>query len=55
LNPKNVVLIAIRDIDPDEYITLAKYGIKCFTMDHIDQYGIGSVMTQTIEYLDPKN
>jgi arginase len=55
LDPKNVVLIGIRDIDPDEYITLKKYGVKCFTMDHVDKYGIGSVMTQTLDYLDPKN
>lgn len=24
-------------------------------MDHIDKYGIGQVMNQTINYLDPKN
>ena len=55
LDPKNVVLIAIRDIDYDEYHTLKKHGVKCFTMDHIDKYGIGEVMTQTINYLDPHN
>ena len=55
LNPKNVVLIGIRDIDPDEYITLKKHGVKCYTMDHIDKYGIGEVMTQTFKYLDPNN
>lgn len=48
-----MVLIAIRDIDDDEYESLSKYGIKCFTMDHIDKYGIGEVMTQTVNYLDP--
>ena len=55
LDPNNVVLIAVRDIDPDEYITFRKYGIKYFTMDHIDKYGIGEVMTQTIKHLDPNN
>lgn len=44
LDPKNVVLIGIRDIDPDEYDSLARVGLKCYTMDHIDQYGIGEVM-----------
>ena len=53
LNPKNIVLIAIRDIDTDEYQTLKDHGVKCFTMDHIDKYGIGDVMNQTIKYLDP--
>ena len=23
-------------------------------MDHVDKYGIGNVMTQAIQYLDPK-
>ena len=31
-----------------------KWGVRCYTMDHVDQYGIGEVMRQTIEYLDPK-
>lgn len=53
LDPKNVVLIAIRDIDPDEFISLKKMGVKCFTMDHVDKYGIGEVMRQTIDHLDP--
>lgn len=53
LDPKNVVLIGIRDIDKDEYHSLKKYGVKCFTMDHVDKYGIGEVMSQTINYLDP--
>lgn len=55
LDPRNVVLIAIRDIDPDEYMNLAKHGVKCFTMDHIDMHGIGDVMKQAIHYLDPHN
>lgn len=24
-------------------------------MDHVDKYGIGEVMRQSIEYLDPQN
>ncbi len=28
--------------------------MKCFTVDHIDKYGIGSVMEKAIEYLDKK-
>lgn len=26
LNPKNIVLIGIRDLHEDEYVTMAKYG-----------------------------
>lgn len=55
LDPKNVVLIAIRDIDTDEYVSLEKHKVKCFTMDHVDKLGIGEVMRQSVEYLDPHN
>lgn len=50
-----MVLIAIRDIDDDEYMTLGKHGVRCYTMDHVDKLGIGEVMRQSIDYLDPKN
>lgn len=29
--------------------------MKFFTPDHIDKFGIGEVMRQTLEHLDPKN
>jgi arginase len=41
LNPRNVVHIGMRDIDNDEWDTLSKFKIKCFTPDHIDMLGIG--------------
>lgn len=50
---ENVVYIAIRDIDSDEWVNLKKLNMKCFTMDHVTQLGIGEVMRQAIEYLDP--
>lgn len=51
---ENIVFIAIRDIDPDEWINLRKLNVKCFTMDHVTHLGIGEVMNQAINYLDPK-
>lgn len=54
LPAENVVLIGIRDIDQDEWKSLKEWKIKCFTMDHVDMFGIGEVMKQAIEYLDPK-
>jgi arginase family enzyme len=27
--------------------------MKCFTMDHVTQLGIGEVLNQAIAYLDP--
>jgi arginase len=50
---ENIVLIGIRDIDKDEWVNLKKHKVKCFTMDHVVQLGIGQVMQQAIEYLDP--
>jgi len=49
----NIVLIAIRDIDPDEWINLKKHNVKCYTMDHVLDLGIGEVVRQAIHYLDP--
>jgi arginase len=50
---ENVVFIAIRDIDPDEWVNLKRLNIKCFTMDHVTQLGIGEVVRQAHAYLDP--
>jgi len=46
-------MIGVRDIDEDEYISINKHKIKAFSMDHVIKYGIGSVMDQTLKYLDP--
>lgn len=54
LKPENVVHIGLRDIDKDEWGTIAKTKVKCFTPDHIDSLGIGEVMRQSLEYLDAK-
>ncbi len=48
LKPENVVHIGLRDIDEDEWGTLQKLKIKCYTPDHVDMYGIGEVMRQSI-------
>lgn len=50
---ENIVYIAIRDIDPDEWINIKKLKIKSFTMDHVTQLGIGEVLKQAVYYLDP--
>lgn len=52
---KNIVLIGIRDIELNERNNLKRHGVKCFTMDHVDKYGIGKVMDMAIDYLDPKD
>ena len=52
---RNLVLIGIRDLDADEYISLKKHKVKVYTMAHVDKLGIGEVMTQAIKHLDPNN
>ena len=49
---ENIVLIGVRDVDFDEYMSLKKYNIKCYTIDHIEKYGMGKVMTEALQYLD---
>ena len=47
-------MIGIRDLDPDQYISIAKHKVKAYSMEHVIKYGIGEVMTQALKYLDPK-
>jgi arginase len=54
LPKENIVLIGIRDIEEGEYETIKKHNIKAYSMEHVDKFGIGEVMRQTMEYLDPK-
>ncbi len=44
----------MRDIEEAEFQVIKNNNVKAFTMDHVDKYGIGNVMTQAIQYLDPK-
>lgn len=48
----SIVLIGIRDLDADEFESLKRHNVKCFTMEHVQKLGIGEVMNQTFEYLD---
>jgi arginase len=38
---ENVVMIGIRDIEDNEYLSIKKHNIKAFTMEHVIKYGIG--------------
>ncbi|MFA5839666.1 MAG: arginase family protein [Candidatus Margulisiibacteriota bacterium] len=46
LNPRNIVYIAIRDLDPGEIATIARLGIKVFSAKDIEKDGLESVMQQ---------
>lgn len=52
LRPGDVVMIAIRDLDPEERLRLKESGITVYTMRDIDERGIGSVMREALERLE---
>ncbi|MGF7029922.1 arginase [Paenibacillus mucilaginosus] len=49
INPRNVVIIGARSIDPGERIFLREQGIRVFTMHEIDKYGMRAVMDEAME------
>lgn len=51
LNPENVLLIGVRDLDAKEKILLREYGIKTFTMRDIDEQGIRTVAHKALDHL----
>lgn len=48
VNPKNVVLIGLRDVDEEERENIRKSGVKAFTMRDIDELGLRNVMAHAI-------
>lgn len=49
VDPRNVVIIGARSIDPGERIFLKEQGIRVFTMHDIDKYGMKAVMDEALE------
>ncbi|CAG8674723.1 2602_t:CDS:2, partial [Scutellospora calospora] len=54
LRPDRLVYIGLRDVDPPEKEILKKYGIKAFSMNHVDKYGIGKVVEMALDAVNPK-
>ena len=52
LRPEDVVMIGIRDLDPEERSILRKSGITVYTMRDIDERGIGAVTRESLERLE---
>ncbi len=48
LAPSRCVLVGLREADEDEKVLLRNSGIRVFTMEAIDRYGMRSVMEQAI-------
>jgi len=52
LKPADVVMIGIRDLDPEERVRLRESGITVYTMRDIDERGIGAVTREALERLE---
>ncbi|GAA5832664.1 hypothetical protein JCM11251_001403 [Rhodosporidiobolus azoricus] len=51
LKSERLVYIGLRDIDEGERKILKDNNIKCFTMHHIDKYGIGQVVEKALDHV----
>jgi arginase len=49
IDPRNVVLLGVRDVDRAEAVNIRKSGIRVFSMQEIDRYGMGVVTEQAID------
>lgn len=54
VNPKNVVIIGARSVDPGERELIKEQGIKVFSMHEIDRYGMSAVMEDALAYLQSR-
>jgi arginase len=52
LKPEDVVLIAIRDLDPKERERLRRSGMTVYTMRDLDERGIGPVVREALDRLE---
>jgi arginase len=49
VEPQNVAIIGVRTLDKGERDNLIKYGVKIFTMEEIDKFGIHRVMKSALQ------
>ena len=49
VDPRNVALVGIRDVDSLEALHVSKSGVRAFTMRDIDQKGLSRVMEEAID------
>ncbi|XP_074660800.1 arginase-1-like [Tubulanus polymorphus] len=55
LSVKNLAYIGLRDVDPAERYFLDHLGICAFTMEEIDIYGLGPIVKQALDVINPNN
>ncbi|MEK7389897.1 MAG: arginase [Elusimicrobiota bacterium] len=49
IDPRNVVLLGVRDVDKAEAVNIRSSGIRVFSMQEIDRFGMGVVTEQAID------
>jgi arginase len=49
VDPKNVALIGIRDIDPGERALIRELGVRAFTAREMDERGMSAIMDEALE------
>ena len=55
VRPEDVVMIGIRDLDPEERVRLRESGITVYTMRDIDEKGVGTVTREALERLEHRD
>jgi arginase len=48
VRPEHVVMVGIREVDPEERLMVKQSGVRVFTMKEIDKRGIGAVMDEAL-------
>jgi arginase len=51
IQPEDVVLLGVRDLDEEERVVLRQSGMKIYTMREIDERGIGRIAREAVDYL----
>ena len=49
VEPRNVAIIGLRSVDPEEKANITKTGVRAFTMRDVDERGLRAVMQEALE------
>lgn len=52
IDPKKIVIIGARSLDPEESALLKQYGVAVFTIEDIDMYGLRNIMQKALDIVE---
>jgi arginase len=55
IEPRDVVLLGVRDLDPGEQLLIQDLGVKAYTMRQIDEIGISRVVVEALDRLSHRD